>query len=174
MKITLRVWGARNERPYHSQKKWGQPLTYDNLSKSLHTFPLALYHSLLSFKTSGLLWPLRKSSAFFILYPRCSDSNPYNTCNKCHMSRPDPKSFTSRQTDALNYPLGRHAHKSSLCQCISSWGIRLFNTLGYPSTAPFQLLLPPPQASNYWRSNKSPGVSSSLVWKSNSPSLNRA
>ncbi len=40
-----------------------------------------------SSKTSGLLWPLRKSSAFFILYPRCSDSNPSNTCNKCHMSR---------------------------------------------------------------------------------------
>ena len=74
-------------------KKWGQPLTYDNLSKSLHTFALGFYHSLLSFKTSGLLWPLRKSSAFFILYPRCSDSNPSNTCNKCHMSRADPKSF---------------------------------------------------------------------------------
>ncbi len=54
------------------------PLTYDNLSKSLHTFPLALYHSLLSFKTSGLLWPLRKSSAFFILYPRCSDLHSLN------------------------------------------------------------------------------------------------
>ncbi len=67
-------------------KKWGQPLTYDNLSKSLHTFPLGFYHSLLSFKTSGLVWPLRKSSAFFILYSRCSDSNPSNTCNKCHMS----------------------------------------------------------------------------------------
>ena len=67
-------------------------LTYDNLSKSLQTFPLALHHSLLSFKTSGLLWPLRKSSAFFILCPRCSDSNPSNTCNKCHMSRAHSKS----------------------------------------------------------------------------------
>ena len=28
----------------------------------------------LSFKTSGLLWPLWKNSAFFILYPRWSDS----------------------------------------------------------------------------------------------------
>jgi len=51
-------------------KKWAQTLTYDNLSKSLHTFPLGFYHSLLCFKTSGLLWPLRKSSALFILYPR--------------------------------------------------------------------------------------------------------
>ncbi len=46
-----------------------------------------------SFKTSGFIWPLRKSSAFFILYPRCSHSNPSNTSNKCHMSRVDPKSF---------------------------------------------------------------------------------
>ena len=35
----------------------------------------------------GLLWPFRKSSALFILYPRCSYSNPSNTCNKRHMSR---------------------------------------------------------------------------------------
>ncbi len=66
---------------------WGHPLTYDNLSKSLHTFPLGFYPSLFSFKTSGLFWPLRKSSVFFMLYPRCSDSNPSNTCYKCHMSR---------------------------------------------------------------------------------------
>ncbi len=78
------------------RKNGGQPLTYDNLSKSLHAFPLGFYHSLLSFKTSGLLWPLRKSSAFFILYPRCSDSNPSNTCNKCHISRtPSLAFFTS-------------------------------------------------------------------------------
>jgi len=31
-----------------------QPLTYDNISKSLHTFRLGFYPSLLSFKTSGL------------------------------------------------------------------------------------------------------------------------
>ncbi len=73
-------------------KKWDQPLTYDNLSKSLHTFSLGFYPSLVSFKASGLLWPLRKSSAFFILYPRCSDSNPSNTCNNSHMSRADSKS----------------------------------------------------------------------------------
>jgi hypothetical protein len=30
----------------------------------------------LSFKTSGLLWPLRKSSAPFMLYPRWSDPTP--------------------------------------------------------------------------------------------------
>ena len=80
---------------FRQMRKMGseyQPLTYDNLSKSLHTFPPGFYHSLLSFKTSGLLWPLRKSSAFFILYPRCSDANRSNTCNKCHMSRADPKS----------------------------------------------------------------------------------
>jgi hypothetical protein len=35
-------------------KKWGQPLTYDNLSKSLHTPTLGFYPSLVSFKTSGL------------------------------------------------------------------------------------------------------------------------
>jgi len=76
-----------------------QPLTYDNLSKSLHTFPLGFYHSLLSFKPSGLLWPLQKSSAFFILYPRCSDSNPSNTCNKCHMSRA-PMTFSLIRTSS--------------------------------------------------------------------------
>jgi hypothetical protein len=43
------------------QEKRDQPLTYDNLSKSLHTLPLGFYHSLLSFKTSGLVWPLRKA-----------------------------------------------------------------------------------------------------------------
>ena len=58
------------------RKMGSEPLTYDNLSKSLNTFPLGFYHSLLSFKTSGLLWPLRKSSAFFMLYPRWSDPNP--------------------------------------------------------------------------------------------------
>ena len=45
-----------------------------------------------SFKTSDLLWPLRKSATFFIFYPRCSDSNPSNTCNNWHMSRADRKS----------------------------------------------------------------------------------
>ncbi len=62
-------------------------MTFDNLSKSLNTFPLGFYPSLLSSKTSGFFWPLRKSSAFFMLYPRCSDPTPSNTCNKCHMSR---------------------------------------------------------------------------------------
>jgi hypothetical protein len=32
-----------------------------------------------------LVWPLRKGSGFFILYPRCADANPSNTCNKCHI-----------------------------------------------------------------------------------------
>ncbi len=44
--------------------------------KSLQPFHLPLYHSLVSFKTSGLLWPLPKSSALFILYPRWSDPTP--------------------------------------------------------------------------------------------------
>jgi len=108
--------------------RWGQPLTYDNLSKSLHTFPLGVYHSLLSFKTSGLLWPLRKSSAFFILYPRCSDSNPSNTCNKCHMSRADPKSLENSTTflrafrnqrnslNILSWQSRRKIIKGILCQ----------------------------------------------------------
>ena len=33
---------AATMRPYQV-KKWGQPLAYDNLSKSLHTFPLGFY-----------------------------------------------------------------------------------------------------------------------------------
>ncbi len=88
----IRANEGTSEKAASPSKLWREALgnsllTYDNLSKSLHTFPLGFYPSLLSFKTSGLLWPLRKSSAFFILYPRCADSNPSNTCNKCHMSR---------------------------------------------------------------------------------------
>ncbi len=52
-----------------------------------------------SSKTSGLLWLLRKSAAFFILYPPWSDANLSNTCNKYHMSTgccPKPLAITSR------------------------------------------------------------------------------
>ncbi len=40
-----------------------------------------------SFKTSGLLCPLRKSSAFFILYPRCYDLHSLN-CDPLHFLTP--------------------------------------------------------------------------------------
>ena len=62
--------------------------------KSLQTFPLGLYHSLLSFKTSGLLWPLRKSSALFILYPLWSDPTPVQYVQQ--MSQADPRSSNGK------------------------------------------------------------------------------
>ena len=88
--------------------------------------------------------PLRKSSAFFILYPRCSDSNPSNTCNKCHMTRDDPKSLL----------LGKEANTYYL-----RWWPRCFYTLE-------SLLSRPPrsttiQVSQRQSSEKSPSLRSS-------------
>ncbi len=86
---------------------------------------------LLSFKASGLFWSLRKSAAFFILYPRCADSNPSNTCNKCHLSRALTPSLGSyayqKQEGNIHLVKTRFRATSATCP-----GLTLFVLMGDP------------------------------------------